>query len=72
MLERLLTRPARCAVVALSFALAGAGGAVAAERPALGAPTPGFVLPATDGTTVDLATLRGHQRAVVVFFRGSW
>lgn len=72
MLERLLPRPARWALVALSFASAGAGGALAAERPTLGGPTPGFTLPATDGTTVDLATLRGHQRAVVVFFRGSW
>jgi cytochrome oxidase Cu insertion factor (SCO1/SenC/PrrC family) len=72
MLERSLASPARLAGWALSLALMTAGSAAAAERPAVGAPVPGFVLPATDGTTVDLASLRGRERAVVVFFRGSW
>jgi cytochrome oxidase Cu insertion factor (SCO1/SenC/PrrC family) len=72
MSERLLSPSTRRAGWILSLALLAGGAATAAERAAVGAPVPGFVLPATDGTTLDLASLRGRERAVVVFFRGSW
>ena len=46
--------------------------AAPSARPALGDTAPGFALPATDGSSLDLESLRGKERAVVVFFRGSW
>jgi hypothetical protein len=70
MLKRLQPRLVLATVLALT--LTAAGSAPAAERPAEGGPTPGFSLPAAGGATVDLAALRGRERAVVVFFRGSW
>lgn len=72
MLKRLQPRLVLATVLALTLTWGAAGSAAAAERPAVGGPAPGFSLPAAGGATVDLAALRGRERAVVVFFRGSW
>jgi peroxiredoxin len=66
-------RPAlRLAALAGWLALTATGPTLAAERPTVGSPAPNFTLSATDGSSHELAALRGKERAVLVFFRGSW
>ena len=48
--------------------LTGAAGAM--EQPMLGEPAPGFDLPAVNGDSVSLGSLRG--KSVVIHFAGSW
>jgi cytochrome oxidase Cu insertion factor (SCO1/SenC/PrrC family) len=66
-------RPAlRLAALAGWLALTAAGPVLAAERPTVGSPAPNFTLQSQDGLSLELAALRGKERAVLVFFRGSW
>jgi len=40
--------------------------------PRVGETAPDFTLPGTDGAQVSLAELRGRNRVVLIFYRGSW
>lgn len=80
-MARFVRTAAGSTLLGLALTLAATSSASAAEDPvtspppkrvAVGDSAPSFTLPATDGSSFDLAALRGKERAVVVFFRGSW
>lgn len=80
-MNRLTRHLTGVALLGISLVLTSASTASAAEdsatgtppkRPAVGDAAPVFALPSTTGATVDLASLQGKERAIVVFFRGSW
>ena len=65
------TKATRALLVALVLLTAAAGPVpAAADQPMIGEPAPGFRLAALDGSSVDLADLRG--KTVVLHFGAGW